>query len=1050
MKKHLSLILCLAMILTFVPFGTALASEDTATEGTENPIYISETIDITSPAKAFNVYSNQTGNAFTKKAFAKENETASLGWDYLYSYNQSHIIDIDDMKDTIKFNWKDTAWTSAKNTLTYNGIDYVMNVVSATEGRSALDLSSWYYAQYNVTENHYDKISILANGVSNGNTTKTLGVVLNYTDGSVVTNTDPVYWGMDSNIKNQSFWKGFEVSGVSTSDVDSNRCPSGSFSKATATHYINAYEVEVDSTKTLKSIVLLGANIGTTVSDGNVTYSQAQGTHAGTNIFAITAVTTQETLNAVTLSKLETAINAIDVDSLAYNDASKILMKNLYTAIKECQNDNITIPEEKQTKIDEINKKWDTLKPISKSIVIPDAKYTKAIYANFGETINLSWNNAFAVNYAFAVHLNSFKGNNDLIWKNQWKKGTDGKYLDTDYRNTLILNDIDYNLVARNGGGALDLGNKTTIDFDVEQGHYDKVSILAGGNTQDNSRNKKIGVVLTYDDGTQEYKTTDYVYGAFYKSDNGFEVSKVSFSGGNGFNGVYTTGTEANGTFAYNVYDIEVNSAKTLKKIGIAGCNAGVTVNDDGTVTVAEANGTHANANIFAVTAVTTQETYKKNKPINETIDISKDYHILSYTDYNETFEVNYDHLGMYSYFAISLQNMKNDYTWDKDYNVLTWNGVNYRMPVRQSVSEVKDDPDSEEDETVQKVAGAINNGGNKAFTYSVTPSYYEKINVMANGYGGRYSQLQGNNITSGAVIKLTYEDGTSEYKETETVYQYANGNIEKESFYSTINTIKVPAVKLTGLNNGCLGTATSESQNYSDQYGNAYIYIQPYEITVDSTKRLTSVTVVGTGSDADAEYISSRTQGIANTNIFGMTAITSNSTVETSANVEIGTILGTLDKENLTYNSENFEKISKLTKLLDLCEENGYTVENETQVNEMLTAWENCQKATMQIVSTSYERNDSGNEVTLSVTAKAIENTTNATVIFAIYNKTNNNLLEVYNENKTFETTSVVSLSHTFDTSSYDATQYVVKCFVWNSLTGEDALKAYMYSVEK
>lgn len=1055
MKKHLSLILCLAMILTFVPFGTVLASEDTATEGTDNPTYISETIDISK------------SSSFSKMAFGKIGETFAMNYHYLYAdLNQSFIFDIEKFKANTELTWKED-WTEGKtdNVLVRDGVDYAM-ILKSNGGSSALDVSGANIPEFSVTENYYEKINILANGAFNSQSGQyPIGVILTYKDGTqVYKQTQKIYFGCDTgNLKNQTYWNGFESGNASNSGMVSD---AGTVAERSDSSNLNVYSVEVNPEKILNKIQFIGNNKIVTEANGACTISDRTSAdaqqNAVANVFAVTAVTTQETLDAVVLNELKTAVNAINVDALTYDKDGKNAMEALGRAYRKCQKDNIAIDSETQTAVDNINAKWDAVKPISTTIDISaNAKTGKRAFAKENDSILLYYN--YLYNHSnemrHIMDINSLKNNISLNWA------------DKDFStpiNTLSWNGIDYKWYIdsasnNNAGGALDLSGWNYYTYNVTETYYDKISMFANGGAI-GTPEKGIGVILTYSDGTTEYKTTSPVYEGLdsnVKSSsywNGFEVDGLWI---NTANYVTTAGTamKTSATTHYiNTYEVAVDNQKTLKSVTVMA--RGVEAQQDGNrmyspkVDTTNSTYPHANTNIFAITAVTTQETYKKNKPINETIDLSKDYHILAYTDYNKTFEVKYDHLGQYSNFAISLQNMKNDYTWDNDYNVLTWNGVKYYMPVRQSVSAVKDNPEMEEDETVQKVAGAINNGGNKAFTYSVTPSYYEKINVMANGYGGKYSQLQDEDITSGAVIKLIYEDGTSEYKETETVYQYTNGNIEKESFYSAINTIKVPAVKLTGLNNGCLGTATSESQNYSDQYGEAYVYIQPYEITVDSTKRLTSVTVVGTSSEADAEYIAKRKQekgyDIANTNIFAMTAITSNSIVETSANAEISTILGTLSKDNLTYNSENFEKISKLTKLLALCEENGYTVEKETDAKGMLTAWENCQKATMQVVPISYERIDNGNAVTLSVTAKAIENITDAVVIFAIYDKTNNKLLEVYNENKNFETTSAASLSHTFDTSSYDATQYVVKCFVWNSLTGEDALKAYMYSVEK
>lgn len=1028
MKKTLSLILCLTMILTFMPTGSVWASDEVSE--TE---YISKTIDITSPKIGKNFYNDTNSTVFCRPAFAKAGDEINLGWGYLYSSSNHIIIDLEDMRDTTKFNWKDTTWASPKNTLTWNGIDYLMNVESATTGSGALDLSGWNYVQYDIEEGHYDKISLLANGTTT-TTDKGIGVLLTYTDGSEFKSTDPVYIGNQSVIKsNAQLWKGFEVGAVSAVYyTTSEKKAVTKISADTASNCINVYDVKVDSAKTLKSVMLFGGNVKASVSeDGSYTLEQdTADEYAGSNVFAITAVTTQDLID-----KYAPISKTIDISSYS----NKISMANLGDA-------NIK------------------------------ANYNSLALGNQEDK--------------YLIDIDSIKSS--PIWKEAWT--------DSMTSNTATFNGIDYKIPvvsANNGGKAGFETGDSNITLSIESGYYTDIKLLANswngvGVYTNYEKQLPIGIILNYADGTQEYKTTENIYGPFKASENALSFTTIVLNGSLWGTSTLTASSKDTKNAYMHLYEVSVDSEKELKSITVLSKNKKAT-QDGNSVTIEDGSGTHSQAAIFAITAVTNQMTidngavleeeaakanalselkelvseisvdsldynsYTTIEGLNKAIEKCEGYgisidsetqskitaikakwgsfvsvpfamtnnlNIMAYADYNSSFEVNYNHLGMWTSKAISLKDMQK-LSYDGD--VLTFKGLKYNMPVKQSPEAV-----------------ARNNGVAQDYNYSVTPGYYKAVKIMANGYRGKNApnaQYAATTTQAGALFKLIYDDGSYEYKETDTIHYCTDGSIKTASYW---NGIEVPAVSLTGLNNGCDGTATAGSENSGD-----YIYINSYEISANPDKRLLSITIVGMNSEEGKAYVNSQENRvdstIANANIFAMTGVMATDENSENYNTAINALLNTIgDASSLTYTEANFKNISKLTSLVNDAKSVNVAVEKENEVNAILTAWANCQSDLMLISPESSDIAFSDNVLSAVVTAanRKSDNAVSGVAIIALYDNATNKFLDMITADKSFEKNTQVEISGEFDIRNYEGvTSFGVKCFVWDTLTDIKAL---------
>lgn len=263
---------------------------------------------------------------------------------------------------------------------------------------------------------------------------------------------------------------------------------------------------------------------------------------------------------------------------------------------------------------------------ISVPIIIPDNDYTRKAYTDFGDKFAVSWNMLGAARNAL-ISIDDFKGNTEFNWKNPWQKDGDGNFLDSDNRNILIHNGIEYNMfVAPSGnfsGGTLDLGGNLIKRYSVTPGNYEFLSILANGVTGIGygtaTTGLPLGVVLEYSDGTQEYKLSEQMFSAFYNSAislsfwNGFSVPTIEVST---VSGETVSGTEKvvkakdslySDVYCYiNPYKIPVDFSKELTAVVFVGGNTKATLESNGKYSFSQQNGTHS-GNVFAVTAVTSK-----------------------------------------------------------------------------------------------------------------------------------------------------------------------------------------------------------------------------------------------------------------------------------------------------------------------------------------------------------------------------------------------------------------------------------------------------------
>lgn len=282
---------------------------------------------------------------------------------------------------------------------------------------------------------------------------------------------------------------------------------------------------------------------------------------------------------------------------------------------------------------------------ISVPISIPDNLYNVKIFADCNDVFNFEYySNALSwyghLSYR-AMSIESFKsaksfqhGNVMFSWKNQWQKGTDGKYLDSDNKNTLILDGIEYNMVVNSadcGGSAIETSGNYVQSFNVTPGYYSNVNFLAQ-NPMPSEYNKasKSGfdVVLTYSDGSEEMKNTGEIY---LSGDNSVERLGEPFIMADIITGTYnssaktTTFAGTTNEWAYSYikpYVIKTNENKILNKVTVYAYGNSAALGTNGKYVASTAD-KRCLANIYAITAVTKKSIVKKScveqiKAVNE------------------------------------------------------------------------------------------------------------------------------------------------------------------------------------------------------------------------------------------------------------------------------------------------------------------------------------------------------------------------------------------------------------------------------------------------
>ena len=631
MKKTLSLILCLAMVLTIIPTGAVFAEESVN--------YISVPLTI----------SESDCNFQSMVGFG---ESVTGSWCCLSCTNNRdyYLLDINDVKNNLSLTWKN-AWTdgTVSNTAVFGGIDYQMIVKSAANGSAGFRLGGKDSKTLDVENGYYTAVKLLASDFWGkgcyGGSAKKMAVILNYTDGTQELKETDIVGDPFIESENAIAFKTIKFNG----SLWNNSKVTAANSNGDKTGYMHVVEAAVNTEKTLDSVTLFGNNMtATDNSDGTVTLAQSDSAnaYASANIFAVTAVTTQELQKKEYLSEVKAIVSIIGEDTvLTYSDENIALISSLNSAIEKCENNDVTIDSDTQAKIDKILANWNNVKPISETIDITNPTksistynnsatnaLTKRAFAAVGDSVLIYYNYLYSNSQINIMDMSDIRDTSKFAWKDtQW----------TSPKNVLNHNGIDYIMnigsAAKGEGGALDFSSWNYVQYDITKNYYGKISILANAA---NTNNKPIGVILSYDDGTTDYKKTANVIWGVHGNSSDSKSLTVS--------GVYidtkdyvnTPGTAVKAEYSHNisVYEVEADSAKALTSVTLLGAGVAA-VKDDNEKYVPNSDATfpHASANVFALTAVTTKalqtETY--NSKINALLTSLGDPSELTYTEEN-------------------------------------------------------------------------------------------------------------------------------------------------------------------------------------------------------------------------------------------------------------------------------------------------------------------------------------------------------------------------------------------------------------------------------
>lgn len=719
----------------------------------------------------------------------------------------------------------------------------------------------------------------------------------------------------------------------------------------------------------------------------------------------------------------------------------------------------------------DLQDKFENEKTVSVPVMISKDLFTRQVFTEYGDTVNISWNMLGAS--AGKEHLMSVKsmklggadsyGNSEkaFSWKREWKKNTDGSFDRTDTDNTAIFDNIEYDMYVVSGathGGAVDAtGNNKTFSFDITPGYYTGISMLA--NNTGSSKGTGFGVVLKYSDGSEELVKTSDLYGALQDNDadklaNRMQIRTIALSEQNtsdsGYEKANTYTTDENTENWVQAYIVPVtatvDSTKKLTGITLVCGNTSATKGEDGKYTFAQQNGVYGNGNLYAITAVTNkglQQKLEDEKVVSVPVKIADSLYTRKvYANFGETAELWYNMFAASKDANIHLDSFKNvaqtkygknNYSWknawgESDRNTLIFNDTGYDMYVKSSATG----------------GGSVDASGNAGvLSFDVEDNYYEKISMLLSGITG----IGYNNATTdkGLQIVLTYADGTEDLKNTGDLYYTFSNKVEQ---------LGRPFMMLNAVSKTSEETVNSKTVERKVTFGSSvedwvYAYIMPYEIEVNKDKLLEKVSVISgntkatLGDNGKCTY-SFEASANSGANLFAITAVTSKGTMKKDKTTELTALVNGITVDSLTYTRENAGKVSCINKLYKALTADGITLDSDltAKISDINSKWQtlSAQKPILigEISNSTYTNGDyTYLQVNATLINSAVESGISGDVFVALYDKTTNKLLEVKTiTSQSFAYGTEVTLNESFGINAIDIEKYEVKAFVWDSLS--------------
>lgn len=528
------------------------------------------------------------------------------------------------------------------------------------------------------------------------------------------------------------------------------------------------------------------------------------------------------------------------------------------------------------------------------------------LFADYKDTLNDWWTSSLTYfdggNYI--MNLTAFK--DATYWKNDWKKGEDGKYLDSDNKNTAVLNGIEYSMTvnsADQGASAYEFNGNVKPAYTVKSGYYSNISLLmqsalgkeyydAVGNS---TAKTSLDITLTYEDNSTENVNTGDMYNSLRGTNvenSGDAFMKIETIKGTTTSNVTTFAETNSGSYAYiKPYNITVNSNKKLKSIQLtAGGNANLfaitavttstlqnkkyidavesALTDLGEVselTYSSENATKINTLNQALQACTTNnvtlsDTLQSNAndvlsawaellPVSVPVDISKTDlgAVKIFANYNESVSAWWESSLSYLNSQKRIMSLKSFKDGDGNFTWKTsWQKDDNGNYLDTEITNTAVLDGIEYNMTVQsatKGGSAYEFNNNKEANYTLTEGYYSDINLLLDGPLGKEYYSSSSNAITKLTIQLNYADGSNEKVTTADIHN---------SYYSGSGSyMKVATLNATTANN--VTTFAGENSGVD-------VYIIPYSVPVKQNKKLTSFTILKEGGHA---------------NIFAITALT-------------------------------------------------------------------------------------------------------------------------------------------------------------------------------
>lgn len=552
---------------------------------------------------------------------------------------------------------------------------------------------------------------------------------------------------------------------------------------------------------------------------------------------------------------------------------------------------------------------------ISVPVNIADSLRNVRLFADYGDVLNfVHYKNSLSFDGTAETSVMSIQGFKGAIttqhgkinysWKNQWQKGTDGKYLDSDNKNTLILSGIEYDMTvnsADQGSSAIELNGNQKPEFSVESGYYSKVNFLAqsvlGVGYNSTTTNDGLDVTLTYEDGSKEEKNTGAIYSSVSNAveNLGEPYIMADIIKGTADSTAKTTtfaATSPEWTYSYiKPYSVDVDSDKKLKSITVNGKvnttlfsitalttkdlqdktyidaveSALTDLGEVSELTYSSENATKINTLNQALQACTTNnvtlsDTLQSNAnavlsawaellPVSVPVDISKTAlgAVKIFANYNESvsgwWESSLSYLNSQKR-IMSLKSFKDgdgNFTWKT-----SWQKDGNGNYLDSEITNTAVLDGIEYNMTVQsatKGGSAYEFNNHNEANYTLTEGYYSDISLLLDGPLGKEYYSSNQNAITKLTIQLNYADGSNEKVTTADIHN---------SYYSGSGSyMKVATLNATTANN---------VTTFAGENSGADVYIISYSVPVDKNKKLTSFTILTEGGHA---------------NIFAITALT-------------------------------------------------------------------------------------------------------------------------------------------------------------------------------